>query len=445
MTMTTTEHPTIPPHDLDAERAILGAILLCPAVLATVGELVQETDFYDSHHQAVFSAMCRLENAGSAIDHIVVAEELKRVGLLGKVGGSAAVAELIETVATAANVTTHCRVVQQKARRRALRQMAFDLFSRSTDEQETLDDLIDQAEQTIFGGQDPDQASAPISTAQLVDERLHHLEALYKSQQPFTGISTGFAVLDRLTAGLQPGTLNIIAARPSMGKTALALSISAHVALETNLPVQIFSLEMSKEELIDRLFALAAQIDLHAIRTGNVSRADWFRLATAAEQLSHAPLFIDDSGALTMAQLRRRSRRAKAKTGLALMIVDYIQLMTPSLRGESRQQEISDMSRALKLLAKELSVPIIALSQLNRKVEERGDKRPMLSDLRESGAIEQDADLVAFIYRDEVYNPDSLDKGIAEILVRKHRSGPVGEQKLLFREQYAKFEDLPAD
>ncbi|CBK43896.1 Replicative DNA helicase [Nitrospira defluvii] len=445
MTMTTIEHPTMPPHDLDAERAILGAILLCPAVLATVGELVQETDFYDSHHQGIFSAMCRLENAGGAIDHIVVAEELKRRGLLEKVGGSAAVAELIETVATAANVTTHCRVVQEKARRRAVRQMAFDLFTRSTDEQETLDALIDQAEQTIFGGQDLGQASSRITTAQLVNERLHHLETLYKSRRPFTGISTGFATLDRLTAGLQPGTLNIIAARPSMGKTALALSIAAHVALETNLPVQIFSLEMSKEELIDRLFALTAQIDLHAIRTGKVSSADWFDLATSADQLSNAPLFIEDSGSITMAQLRRRARRAKAKTGLALMIVDYLQLMTPSLRGESRQQEISDMSRALKLLAKELGVPIIALSQLNRKVEERGDKRPMLSDLRESGSIEQDADLVAFIYRDEVYNPDSLDKGLAEILVRKHRSGPVGEQKLLFREQYAKFEDLPAD
>ncbi|MCE7976330.1 MAG: replicative DNA helicase [Nitrospira sp. NTP1] len=443
--MTTAEHPALPPHDLDAERAILGAILLCPTVLATVGELVQETDFYASHHRAIFSAMCQLESAGGAIDYILVVEELRRAGLLEKVGGSAAVAGLIETVATAANVATHCRVVREKSRRRVLRQMAFDLFTRSTDERETLDALTDQAEQTIFGGRDSEQSSSRITTAQLVNERLQHLETLYKSQRPFTGISTGFAALDRLTAGLQPGTLNIIAARPSMGKTALALSIAAHVALHEQLPVQLFSLEMSKEELADRLFALTAQIDLHAIRTGKVLSADWFRLATSTEQLSNAPLFIDDSGSLTMAQLRRRGRRAKAKTGLALIIVDYLQLMTPSLRGESRQQEISDMSRALKLLAKELGVPIIALSQLNRKVEERSDKRPMLSDLRESGAIEQDADLVAFIYRDEVYNPDSPDKGIAEVLVRKHRSGPIGEQRLLFREQYAKFEELPAD
>lgn len=445
MTMLTTEHPTIPPHDLDAERAILGSILLCPEVLADVGELVEEGDFYDFRNQAIFSAMCVLESTGSAIDHILVAEALKQQGQLEKVGGNAAIAELIETVSTAANVTTHCRVVREKSRRRALRRMAFDLFKRSTDEQETIDALVEQAEQTLLGDHNADRDSAPLSTAQLVTERLHHLETLYKSQKTFTGIPTGFASLDRLTAGLQPGTLNIIAARPSMGKTALALSIAAHVALHEQMPVQIFSLEMSKEELADRLFALTAQIDLHAIRTGKVLKADWFRLATSANQLSNARLFIDDAGSLTMAHLRRRAQRAKAKTGLALMIVDYLQLMTPSLRGESRQQEISDMSRALKLLAKELSVPIIALSQLNRKVEERSDKRPMLSDLRESGAIEQDADLVAFIYRDEVYNPESLDKGIAEILVRKHRSGPIGEQRLLFREQFAKFEDLPTD
>lgn len=442
MTMKEMEQPTIPPHDLEAERAILGAILLCPEVLATVGELIQETDFYDSRHQAIFSAMCALESKGSAIDYILVVETLKQEGQLEKVGGNAAVAELIDIVASAANVATHCRVVREKARRRELRRMAFDLYTRSIDPEHTLEELAEHAERLAFVGESS-QAMPAIS--QLVNDRINHLETLYKGRKTFTGISTGFAVLDRLTAGLQPGTLNIVAARPSMGKTALALSIAAHVALHEKLPVQIFSLEMSKEELTDRLFALTAGINLHSIRTGNVSKADWFLLAEAANQLGNAPLHIDDSGSVTMAHLRRSARRAKAKTGLAMMIVDYLQLMTTGLRGESRQQEISDMSRGLKLLAKELAIPIIALSQLNRKVEERGDKRPMLSDLRESGAIEQDADLVAFIYRDEVYNPDSLDRGIAEILVRKHRSGPIGEQRLLFREQYAKFEDLPAD
>ncbi len=445
MTMVTLEQPTMPPHDLEAERAILGAILLCPEALATVGELVTERDFYDSHNQAIFAAMCRLLDAGRAIDHITVSEELKRTGLLEKVGGSAAIAELIDSVGSAANVITHCLVVREKARRRELRRIGFDLYSKSSDERNPLDAVVEHAEQAILAIDQTQNAQSLPSITQLVNDRVTHLETLYKRKTTITGIPTGFTSLDKLTAGLQPGTLNVLAGRPSMGKTALALTIAAHVALQEHQPVQIFSLEMSKEELTDRFLSLTALVDLHAIRTGQVSPAGWTRIAMAAEQLSNAPLHIDDAGTVTMAQLRRRARRAKAKTGMSLMIVDYLQLMTPSLRGESRQQEISDMSRALKLLAKELAIPIMALSQLNRKVEDRNDKRPMLSDLRDSGAIEQDADLVAFIYRDEVYNPDSLDKGIAEVLVRKHRSGPIGEQKLLFREQYAKFEELPGD
>lgn len=445
MTTMTIEQPCMPPHDREAEQAILGTILLCPHVLATVGELVTEQDFYSAPHRAIFAAMGRLENTGRAIDHIAVSEELRRTGILQEVGGSAAVAELIQTVSSAANVSTHCRIVREKARRRELRRIGYDLCVQAYDEKESLPVIVEEAERAILALEQTDTAQALPPIKQLVNERLIHLDTLYKRKTLITGVPTGFKSLDALTAGFQPGTLNILAARPSMGKTALALSIAANVALREQQPVQIFSLEMSKEELTDRFFSLAGHVDLHAIRTGQLGKADWARLATVAEQLSKAPLHIDDSGVLTVAQLRRRARRAKAKIGMALMIVDYLQLMTPSLRGESRQQEISDMSRALKLLAKELAVPIVALSQLNRKVEDRTDKRPMLSDLRDSGAIEQDADLVAFIYRDEVYNPDSLDKGIAEILVRKHRSGPVGEQKLLFREQYAKFEELPTD
>ncbi|WHZ16878.1 MAG: Replicative DNA helicase (DnaB) [Nitrospira sp.] len=445
MTTMTIEQPCLPPHDLEAEQAILGAILLCPAVLATVGELVTEQDFYDAPHRAIFAAMGQLENAGRAIDHITVSEELRRTGTLQEVGGSAAVAELIQAVPSASNVMTHCRVVREKARRRELRRIGYDLCVQAYDEKASLPAIVEEAEQAILALDQANTAQAIAPIRQLVTDRLTHLETLYKQKTPITGVPTGFTSLDKLTAGLQPGTLNIIAARPSMGKTALALSIAAHVAMREHHPVQIFSLEMSKEELTDRLLSLAALVDLHAIRTGQVGKAEWARIATAADQISNAPLHIDDSGTLTVTQLRRRARRAKAKTGMALMVVDYLQLMTPSLRGESRQQEISEISRSLKLLAKELAVPVVALSQLSRKVEDRTDKRPMLSDLRESGAIEQDADLVAFIYRDEVYNPDSLDKGIAEVLVRKHRSGPIGEQKLLFREQYAKFEELPAD
>lgn len=447
MTTASIEQPSVPPHDQEAEQAILGAILLCPGIMATVGELVAEQDFYYSPHRAIFAAMCRLGDTGRAIDHITVSEELKRVGTLDEIGGAAVVAELIQVVPSATNATTHCRIVREKARRRDLRRIGYNLCAQAYDERESLPEIIEQSEQAILA---LDQANAGQATPpidQLVKDRLEHLDALFKRKATITGIPTGFKSLDRLTTGLHPGTLNIIAARPSMGKTALALSIAAHVALREQRPVQIFSLEMSKEELVDRLLSLTALVDLHVIRTGHVGRADWVRIANASEKLSNAPLHIDDSGAVTMAQLRRRARRVKAKNGMALMIVDYLQLMTPISRGESRQQEISDISRSLKLLAKELTVPIVALSQLNRKVEERHihERRPLLSDLRDSGAIEQDADLVAFIYRDEVYNPDTLDKGIAEVLVRKHRSGPIGEQKLLFREQYAKFEELPAD
>jgi replicative DNA helicase len=310
-----------------------------------------------------------------------------------------------------------------------------------------LSQVLEQTEQAILAVDQTLHTQLSISIGDIVTERLNHIEALYKRKKDITGIATGFRALDRLTAGLQPGTLNVLAARPSMGKTALALCIAAHVALHQHQAVQVFSLEMSKEELGDRFIAFTAEVNLHTLRNGQLTPAEWTRAAHAADLLSRAPLHIDDTGSVTMAQLRRRARRATAKNRISLIILDYLQLMTPTTRGESRQQEISDISRSLKLLAKELSVPVVVLSQLNRKVEERSihERRPMLSDLRDSGAIEQDADLVAFIYRHEVYDPDSPDKGIAEILLRKHRSGPIGELRLLFREQYARFEELPAD
>ncbi|MBI4001060.1 MAG: replicative DNA helicase, partial [Nitrospira defluvii] len=391
MTAPTIEQPSVPPHDQEAEQAILGAILLCPGVLTIVGEHVTEHDLYDFRYRKIFAAMCRLADAGKAIDNVTVSEDLKRAGSLQEIGGSATVAELIQAVPSASNVMTHCRIVREKARRRELRRIGYELCVQAYDEQESLPAIVERAEQEILSLDHIGTAELLPSIGQLVNDRLTHLEMLYKRKTTITGISTGFSSLDALTAGLHPGTLNIIASRTSMGKTSLALSIAAHVALCEHQPVQMFSLEMSKEELIDRLFSQTALVDLHAIRTGQVQNADWMHIANAAEQLSNAPLHIDDSGTLTMTQLRRRARRAKAKTGMGLMIVDYLQLMTPSLRGESRQQEIGDMSRSLKLLAKELAVPIVALSQLNRKVEDRNDKRPMLSDLRDSGAIEQDA------------------------------------------------------
>jgi replicative DNA helicase len=434
--------PTMPPCDGEAERAILGAILLYPHVMTTVGEILTESDFYDAPHRLVFAAMLRLENAGRPIDHITVSEELKQAGCLQEVGGSAGVAELIQAVPSAANVTTHCLVVQDKAKRRHLRRIGYELCTQAYDEQESLPVVVERAEQAILALEHEGTMEAPLSTTELVNDRVAHLETLYKQKKLITGIPTGLASLDDLTAGLQPGNLDVIAGRPSMGKTGLALTIAANVALNEQKPVQIFSLEMTKEELTDRLLSLTAKVDLKDMKTGQISSADWFRIAQAAEQLSNAPLHIDDRATVTLPQLRRRARRAKAKTGMALMIVDYLQLMTPTTRGESRQQEISDISRGLKLLAKELAVPIVALAQLNRKVEDRSDQRPLLADLRDSGAIEQDADVVAFIYRDEVYHKDTEDRGIAEILIRKHRNGPTGERRLVFLERYAKFCEL---
>jgi replicative DNA helicase len=432
----------LPPHDLEAERAILGAVLISPEVMAMVGELVAERDFYDSPHRSIFAAMIRLDGVGRAIDHITVGDELKRTGQLEAVGGLAAVAELIQVVPSATNITTHCAVVREKSRRREAHRIGYELYTNAYDEKEPLPAVVEQVEQAILALEHEDQTGLSRSTPQLVNDRVANLETLYKQKKPITGISTGFAALDDLTAGLHPGNLDVIAGRPSMGKTALAITIARHVALDLRLPVQIFSLEMTSDELTDRFLSNTAMVDLKAMKTGQVSAADWVRIAQAAEQLSNAPLYIDDRAMVTLPQLRRRARRAKAKTGMALMMVDYLQLMTPATRGESRQQDISDISRGLKLLAKELSVPILALAQLNRKVEDRSDQRPLLADLRDSGAIEQDADLVAFIYRDEVYNKNSEDRGIAEILIRKQRNGPTGERRLLFLERYAKFCEL---
>lgn len=438
------EHPTLPPYDLEAERAILGAILLCPTVLETVGELIRESDFYDSRHRTIYAAMGELEQANRPIDHITLCEALKAADKLQQIGGSSAVAELSVAVSSAANVPTHCRIVREKAQRRNLRKIGYELCVNAIDEQEPLPHLIEHAEQAILSLEADQGDATPSSMAENVTERIRHLELLY-TRKVQAGLSTGFASLDDLTAGFKPGNLIVLAARPGMGKTALALSITAEIAIRQTLPVQVFSLEMTRAELTDRLLALTGLVDLKALQTGALQKEDWRRVAEVASKLEQAPIFLDDRGAVTLPQLRRRARRAKAKQGIALLIVDYLQLIAPSVRSESRQQDISDISRGLKLLAKELDVPIVALSQLNRKVDDRADQRPLLSDLRDSGAIEQDADVVMFIYRDEVYNRQSEDRGIAEILMRKQRNGPIGERRLVFLDRFAKFVELDCE
>lgn len=441
MTTITIEQPAMPPHDLDAERAILGAVLLHPPALEIVGEIIRTDDFYDARHRDIYSAMGRLEQASRQIDHITVCEALQAAGRLQQVGGAAAVAELINAVASPANVQTHCRIVREKAQRRSLRRISYELHANACDEQESLSQLIEQTEQKLLAVESDSDDAAPRSMAENVSDRLRHLDLLYKRKIQ-AGLSTGLPSLDNLTAGFKPGNLIIVAARPAMGKTGLALTIAARIAIQQRLPVHVFSLEMTRDELTDRLLAMTGTVDLKALQTGKLSGEEWWRVAEAAGRLEHAPLHIDDRGSVALPQLRRRARRAKAKHGMALLVVDYLQLISPSTRSESRQQDISDISRGLKLLAKELYVPVVALSQLNRKVDDRGDQRPLLSDLRDSGAIEQDADVVMFIYRDEVYHKDSEDKGIAEILIRKQRNGPVGMRRLVFIERYAQFCEL---
>lgn len=371
----------------------------------------------------------------------MVCDALRAANKLEFVGGSSGIAELQAEVSTAANIQMHCRIVREKSQRRRLRMVAHDILLQADNGQESLAQIIEQAEQAILALDGDQHDQGPRSMVENVTERVNFLQQLSAGQIQ-AGISTGLPSWDGITAGLKPGNLVIVAARPGMGKTAFVMTIATFIALHLKLPVHFFSLEMTKEELTDRFISQVGEVDLRNLQTGSLRKDDWWKVADAAAKLEQAPLHIDDRGTVTVPQLRRRARRAKAKHGMALLIVDYLQLITPSTRSESRQQDISEISRSLKLLAKELAVPIVALSQLNRRVDDRSDQRPILSDLRDSGAIEQDADLVAFIYRDEVYHQDSEDRGIAEILIRKQRNGPIGERRLAFIDHYTKFKEL---
>ncbi len=441
MTSSTPDHPTLPPHDLETERVILGTIILFSWAFEIVGELLCETDFYDSRHQAIYAAMCRLDRANHPIDHLTVCDALKAANQLEFVGGAAGVAELQAEVSTAANIQVHCRIVSEKAQRRSLRKIGYDLSIQAADQQEPLPQIIEQAEQAILALEGDQRDEDPRLMADNVNERVHFLQEISTGKIQ-AGISTGLPSVDSITAGLKPGNLYIVAARPGMGKTAFVMTIAAHIAMHLKSPVHFFSLEMTKAELTDRLLSQVGEVDLRNLQTGNIRKDDWWRVADAAAKLEQALLHIDDRGTVTIPQLRRRARRAKAKHGMAILIVDNVQLNTPSTRHESSKQDISDISRGLKLLAKELAVPILALSQLNRRVDDRADQRPILSDLRDSGAIEQDADVVMFIYRDEVYHRDTEDRGVAEILIRKQRNGPIGERRLAFIDHYTKFKEL---
>jgi replicative DNA helicase len=437
--------PRLPPQNLEAEQSVLGAILLDNAAMAKAMEILSEENFYRTAHQKIYQAMLDLSEHGEVIDQITLTEHLKTKGQLESVGGAAYLAELVQVVPSAANIKYHSRIVRDKALLRGLISTSTEVISRGYDGTAAVDDLLDFAERSVFSLAQGKLGRSFVEIKQIIGESIDLVDKLYQSKEKITGVPTGYYELDDLLAGLQASDLVVVAGRPSMGKTSLALGMAQHAAMDARKIVGIFSLEMSKAQLVLRMLSSKARVDSHALRTGKLSADDWKRLIAAADRLSQANIFIDDSGAVTVQQMRGKARRLKAEHGLDLLIVDYLQLMQGRSDAESRQQEISDISRSLKALAKELNVPVVALSQLSRAVESRKPPIPVLADLRESGAIEQDADVVIFIYREEVYETETEKKGIADILVKKHRNGPIGDRQLVFLDKFASFENLEED
>ena len=432
----------VPPQNLEAEQSVLGSILLDNAALNRSLEIVSEEDFYRTAHQMVYRSMVALSERNEPVDQITLTDYLRGTGELEQVGGASFIAELVQMVPSAANIRYHCQIVRDKSLLRGLVRTATDVVMKGYEGTTKTDELLEFAEREIFRLAQGHLGGTFVPVSSIIQDSVEIVDRLYSRQEKITGVPTGFTDLDNLLAGLQPSDLIIVAGRPSMGKTSLALGMAEKAALTGNAVVGIFSLEMSRAQLVLRMLSSQAHLDSHAVRTGQLKGPDWVALTEAAGRLEQAKIFIDDSGNLSVQQMRGKARRLKSEHGLDLLIIDYLQLMDGKNSSESRQQEISEISRALKALAKELDIPVVALSQLSRAVENRTDKRPMLADLRESGAIEQDADVVMFIYRDEVYNPDSDDKGIANILVRKHRNGPIGEVDLQFHDRYASFNNL---
>jgi replicative DNA helicase len=436
----------VPPQNLDAEQSVLGAILLDNEAINQVVEVLGDVDFYRESHRQIFRAMVELTDRNLPVDAITLTDALRTKGALEAVGGAAYIAELAAAVPTAANVSHYARIVRDKSVLRAVASTATEIASSAYELPPNVDDFLDQAEHRIFEIAERRVKPTFHSMKDLTVASIKLVERLYERKELVTGVPTGFLDLDRITAGFQPADLVIIAARPSMGKTALALNIAAHAAIYADPPVGVafFSLEMSKEQLVLRMLCAEARVDSAKVRSGYLGRDDFPKLIEAADRLSNANIFIDDSSDISPIQLKAKCRRLKRDkdANLGLIMVDYLQLMRSSRPGESREKEIAEVSRSFKALAKELNVPVVALSQLNRQVETRPDRRPLLADLRESGAIEQDADVIAFIYRDDMYKgKESKEPGVAEVIIAKQRNGPTDTAKLTYLTQYTRFEN----
>ncbi|HWC13518.1 MAG TPA: replicative DNA helicase [Actinomycetota bacterium] len=432
----------IPPHNLDAEQSVLGAMLESRDAIANVIEFLQADHFYKPAHTEIYETILSLYSRGEPVDAISVADELTRRGKLDAIGGKPYIHGLLEAYPTASSAGHYARIVEELSLLRALIAAGNQVQEIGFSVPEDVAEAINEAEELVFNVGDKRLKDDYHEIRKLLMKSMTDIETLYARGESITGLSTGFPDLDDMTSGFQPSNLVIVAARPSMGKSSLMNDFALHAAARSKQPVIIFSLEMSKDEVVKRFLASEARVDAQRINKGMLQEQDWTKLSAALGRLAEAPVFIDDSANINLMEMRAKCRRLKAKHGLGLVIVDYIQLMQSPRKSENRQQEVSEISRGLKLLARELQVPVIAASQLNRGVEMRSDKRPMLGDLRESGALEQDSDLVMFIYRDEVYNPDTEARGEAELILAKHRNGPTGTVRLAFMNQYTKFASI---
>jgi replicative DNA helicase len=432
----------VPPHSLEAETGVLGATLLNNEVLPRVLEVLEREDFYRTGHRILFDVMLDLYERGAPIDLLTVTEALRQKNLTEKAGGAAYLGNLTNQVPSVENAEHYARIVRERAIMRKLIWVSTEIASEGYDAQAEVDEYLDRAERAIFEVTARKVQPSFTRIKDILRDTFTRIEELYERKDLVTGVPTGYHDLDQLTAGLQASDLLIVAGRPGMGKTSFVLNIAQYATIEAGVPVGFFSLEMSKEQSVMRLLCSEAKVDSHRLRRGMLRDADWPKLTRAAGVLAEAPLYIDDTAGISTLELRAKARRLKSEADVGLIIVDYLQLMRARGSYDVREQEISEISRSLKGLAKELNVPVVALSQLNRSVESRADKRPMISDLRESGAIEQDADVVMFIYRDDVYNKESPDKGLAEIIVAKQRHGPTDMIKLAFLSEYTTFENL---
>jgi replicative DNA helicase len=433
----------LPPQNIEAEQAVLGAIFLEPSALTMASEMLIPEDFYRAAHQKIFNAMLKLNDHGKAVDLITVTEELAASKLLEDTGGVSYLSELAGSVPTAANIEYYARIVGEKSLLRRLIRTATEIAKDGYTREDEVEALLSEAEKNIMEVAQRKNAGAFHNIKDVLVRTYDNIEQMHNRKGDITGIETGFRELDRMTAGFQRNDLIIVGARPSVGKTAFALNIAQNVAIKTGENVAIFSLEMGAEQLVMRILCAEGNIDAQRLRTGSLTDEDWAKLTMAMGSLSNAGIFIDDTPGVRISDIRSKCRRLKQEHGLGMILIDYLQLILGSGRsGENRQQEVSEISRSLKQLARELQVPVIALSQLSRGVEQRQDKRPMMSDIRESGSIEQDADIVAFLYRDDYYDKESENKNIIEIIIAKQRNGPTGTVQLAFVKEYNKFVNL---